>query len=51
VEWKIDGNQFVLHVNIPANTTASIVLPDGSSKEIGSGKYEFKCELNNVIFY
>ena len=45
VDWKIDGGQFMLNVGIPANTTATIVLPDGSRKETGSGKHEFSVKL------
>ena len=29
--------------NIPCNTTAAVRLPDGSSHEVGSGTYEFRC--------
>ena len=47
--WKIedenDGKVFKLNVKIPANTTASVVLPNGDENskaiEIGSGRYDF----------
>ena len=34
---------FQLDVDIPANVTATVVLPGGESHEIGSGTYEFRC--------
>ena len=43
VSWTCRNKQFTLDVNIPANTEATIVLPDGQSKKTGSGKYSFTC--------
>jgi alpha-L-rhamnosidase len=41
-EWKINtDNRFVLDVEIPANTTATIFLPDGKVEQVGSGKYQY----------
>lgn len=39
--WRIENGKFSMEVSIPANTTATVVLPDGSSHETGSGKYLF----------
>ena len=41
--WKLEGGNFKLEVVIPANTTATIVLP-GNDKtlEIGSGSYSWE---------
>jgi alpha-L-rhamnosidase len=41
--WKLEGNQLTMDVTIPANTTATVVLPgkDGGSHEVGSGLYHF----------
>jgi alpha-L-rhamnosidase len=43
--WKIENGVFTLSVNIPANTTATVVLPtaDGKGKAVkaGSGKHQF----------
>ncbi len=37
--WKINGNQFVLDIDIPANTSASIYLPTSNASSImESGK-------------
>jgi alpha-L-rhamnosidase len=46
-DWKIVNGMFVLHVTIPANTTANIYLP-GSNKIIktGSGNYQYKIKVN-----
>ena len=41
--WKIEGDNFMYEVEIPANTTATVILP-GKEKEpqkLGSGKYSF----------
>ncbi len=41
--WTLDGDQFTLHVAIPANVTATVTLPNAETHEIGSGDYEFGC--------
>ncbi len=44
--WKIDGGNFIYDVEIPANTTATVVLPDSKEpKELGSGKYSFTVKM------
>lgn len=45
VEWKRSGDEFSLSVSIPVNTSATIVLPDGSKKMAGSGDYRFNSKL------
>ena len=42
--WKKEHGRLYWHVEIPANTTANIHLP-GSFQQIGSGAYDFECEL------
>ncbi len=39
--WKRDGERFTWDVEIPSNTTAHIVLPDGTEHEAGSGKHHY----------
>jgi alpha-L-rhamnosidase len=40
--WKIETDgSLVLEVEIPANTTARIFVPDGRVEEVGSGKHQF----------
>jgi len=44
--WKVEGDEFIYEVEIPANTTATVILPgDGIPKELGSGKYQFSTIL------
>jgi len=47
--WQITGKQFQLTVNIPANTTAQIILPSNNKINkpvtIGSGKHVFTVTL------
>lgn len=38
--WEIKGDSTVVNVTIPANTTATIILP-GAKHEVGSGTYTF----------
>ena len=39
--WVRDDNGLKLHVEIPANCTAEVVLPNGETHNVGSGKYDF----------
>ena len=41
--WKREGGQFILTADIPCNTTARIILPDGTQHAVGSGHYTFNC--------
>jgi alpha-L-rhamnosidase len=44
--WKIEGDNFIYDVEIPANTTATVILPGTEEqKELGSGKYNFSVQL------
>ena len=58
-EWHKDGDKFDWQIEIPANTTATIILPGSprsitkngqpvrmpcNSLTLGSGKYHFICE-------
>ena len=43
--WKKANGRLNWQVSIPANTTATVCLPDGSQKEIGSGDHHFECAL------
>lgn len=42
--WKKENGRFTLTVEIPCNTTACIVLPDGSDYRAGSGYYTWSCD-------
>jgi len=43
-DWTLDGGKFTLNVTVPANTSATVTLPNAETHEIGSGTYEFTCE-------
>lgn len=43
--WKKQNGMLHWDVEIPANTTATLYMPDGSTREIGSGKYSFSEKL------
>lgn len=44
--WKIEEDNFIYDVEIPANTTATVILPGtDEQKELGSGKYSFSVQL------
>lgn len=46
VEWTRKGDDFSLTVSIPANTTATVTLPDGGKPtEIKSGTHTFNCKI------
>lgn len=43
--WTVNGNDFSLEVVVPANTTATVILPDGKEEVVGSGSYKFSAKL------
>lgn len=43
--WKKTLQHLTWHVVVPCNTTATLYLPDGTVKEIGSGTYDFNCDI------
>ena len=44
-KWKKKNGMLNWEVEIPANTTATLHMPDGSTTNIGSGKYTFNEQL------
>ncbi len=36
--WRIENGSLTLEVEIPPNTSAEVILPDGSTREAGSGQ-------------
>jgi alpha-L-rhamnosidase len=42
VRWRRDGERVALDVTVPVNTTAEVVLPDGTRHDIGSGRHRFQ---------
>ncbi|MCK5685932.1 family 78 glycoside hydrolase catalytic domain [bacterium] len=45
VKWQVKDNQFYIDVEIPANTTAELRIPNMESKMVGSGEYNFISHL------
>lgn len=39
--WKINNGKFTLHVEIPAGTRATIMIPGKESVEVAAGMYDF----------
>ncbi|HRN57905.1 MAG TPA: alpha-L-rhamnosidase C-terminal domain-containing protein, partial [Agriterribacter sp.] len=46
VSWVKEGNVFTLDITVPANTTATVILPNNKQHKIGSGKYQFSGRLD-----
>lgn len=44
-DWNIQESVFTLNVQIPADTTAEIILPDGTKEEYESGSYCLTCQI------
>ena len=43
--WHIGDGTFSLEVTVPSGTTASVVLPDGSHREVGAGVWTGTCPV------
>jgi len=41
VSWTNEGGKFSLELTVPANTSATVVLPDGTKREVGAGRQTF----------
>ena len=39
--WKKENDTYKYHIEIPTNTCATIILPDGSKHEVNSGVFDF----------
>ena len=46
--WKKTLQHVEWDVTIPCNTTADVYLPDGTIRQVGSGKYHFSCDIPTV---
>ena len=42
-KWKIENGRFYLEAEVPVGTKCTVILPDGSVKEMGSGTYRLEC--------
>jgi alpha-L-rhamnosidase len=43
--WRRENGKFILDATIPPNSTATVILPDGSSRDVGSGAYQWHVTL------
>ena len=41
IRWTLIDDKAVVHVEVPANTTATLELPGHTGEQIGSGSYDF----------
>ena len=44
--WKQENGRFFLHLELPEGTVTTVVLPDGSSRQVRGGAHEFACDTN-----
>ena len=44
-EWKIEKNKFKISVEVPVSASCTLVLPDGAEHVLGSGRYDYECEV------
>ena len=40
--WSKENEKTVFNIEIPSNCTAEIILPNGDTKSVASGKYSFE---------
>jgi alpha-L-rhamnosidase len=47
-QWKRHGAKLDMDITIPANTTATVVVPgrNGGAREVGPGRWQFQSELD-----
>lgn len=48
-EWRVEGNELVFHFIIPANTSATVTLPDMKYQkmELTAGEYEYRIQISS----
>jgi alpha-L-rhamnosidase len=44
-EWQRENGKFYLHIKVPCNSEATVFLPDGQRFNVGSGFYDYECEI------
>jgi len=47
--WKMDGNDFVYEVTVPANTTATVTLPGAKSGQLTMNSQPFAAKANESL--
>lgn len=46
-KWRIEHGVFVYEIEVPHNTTGTVVLPGGETHEVGSGKYKYTVNIDS----
>jgi alpha-L-rhamnosidase len=49
VEWRTEKGAFVMEVVIPPNSTATVFLPDGSTRAVGPGRHRWSCPARPMV--
>jgi alpha-L-rhamnosidase len=47
--WELSRNELSVHLVVPANCSARVLLPDGSDSLVGSGEHRFVVSLQNTV--
>jgi alpha-L-rhamnosidase len=47
--WRQDADELTLEVEIPANVTATVVVPGGETVEVGSGRHVFSAARDRSL--
>ena len=47
--WKKGTKGFHLDIEVPANTTATVLMPGGEKHEVGSGRYSFDAKIYGFL--
>lgn len=45
IAWSIEGDALTVRTEVPANCTATLDLPDGTTRELPSGHAVHTCPL------
>jgi len=50
VDWRLEGKKFTLKVEVPANCTADVYLPENKTvHKVNSGTYQFESTIQNEL--
>jgi len=44
-DWQQSKGTFTLNVTVPPNTTCTVILPNGKTRAVASGRHQFSCHL------
>ncbi len=50
-DWERTGGELQVKITVPCNTTATVMLPDGTRREVGSGNYTYRCQCTDTSIY